>query len=414
MLGVDHVERELRGDPLQAAIRPASRRGDGEDRRALEILARAAPARRPAWSRKCATTTSTPRGLRARRILIGSIAVPSYSPGIGNDVTIKTRIVAGSILHGSSSHSMARPRTLQFRASPPLSPVPGRRRIDHADRLAAVALAVAEGAAHAAVEGLDGGVKDAPGGVEVAGPEGIRVARQAGAGEGERLGAEHPASGRTGPGAAPAARSPRRGGTSGSRRGGWTAGPDRPMRSRASAARRTGARGAIRDRTSGWARRARPRSRARAARPRPGAAGGWGRRAGLAARAGPARRPPGGPGPRRWRCRAAAPRGPAGRLPFRLSQPALRVEMERVLVEAMERADDRLDHPARRRLLAASSSARRDVPPRAPVPALWCGGPISAGPPKRSVTALVGCEGRTARDGSSGMGEDSQAAPTRC
>ena len=64
MLGVDHVERELRGDPLQAASgQPAGRR-DGVDRRTLEILHRVSPA--PAgWSRKCATTTSTPRGLRA-------------------------------------------------------------------------------------------------------------------------------------------------------------------------------------------------------------------------------------------------------------------------------------------------------------------------------------------------------------
>src|SRR5262249_45539841 len=48
-----------------------------------------------------ATTTSIPRGFRARRILIGSIAVPSYSPGIGNEVTIKMRIFGR--LHPSST-----------------------------------------------------------------------------------------------------------------------------------------------------------------------------------------------------------------------------------------------------------------------------------------------------------------------
>ena len=51
----------------------------------------AAPAGAPA-------TTSTPRFFNARRILIGSIAVPSYSPGIGKDVTIKTRIVEPPVL----------------------------------------------------------------------------------------------------------------------------------------------------------------------------------------------------------------------------------------------------------------------------------------------------------------------------
>ena len=47
-------------------------------------------------SRRCATTTSTPRAFKARRILIGSIAVPSYSPGIGNEVAINTRIAGSS------------------------------------------------------------------------------------------------------------------------------------------------------------------------------------------------------------------------------------------------------------------------------------------------------------------------------
>src|SRR4051812_18941655 len=41
---------------------------------------------------RCASTTSTPLAFRARRILIGSIAVPSYSPGTGNDVTSRMRI----------------------------------------------------------------------------------------------------------------------------------------------------------------------------------------------------------------------------------------------------------------------------------------------------------------------------------
>jgi hypothetical protein len=39
--------------------------------------------------------------------LIGSIAVPSYSPGIGNEVTIKTRIVLGSIRQGVVAKAQA-------------------------------------------------------------------------------------------------------------------------------------------------------------------------------------------------------------------------------------------------------------------------------------------------------------------
>ena len=211
---------------------------DGVDRRALEILAPCCASPVAGRSRRWATTTSTPRGLRARRILIGSIAVPSYSPGIGNDVTIKNahRSLAPSFMGSCTSPKIVArcpPRKPQFRTNPPSGPVPVRRRMDDADRLAAMALGVAEGAAHAAVEGLDGGVENAPGGVEVAGPEGIGVARQAGAGIGQSLGAEHPAE-RDGdlvrlerlvvPVAAgravvrPAAR---------------TAGPDRPTRSRA-------------------------------------------------------------------------------------------------------------------------------------------------------------------------------------
>src|SRR5947208_2499508 len=94
MLGVDDVERELGGDPPEpatAAAQPAGVRSKSATVFHHPVAG---------WSRRCATTTSTPRGLRARRILIGSIAVPSYSPGIGNDVTIRTRIGSGSILHG--------------------------------------------------------------------------------------------------------------------------------------------------------------------------------------------------------------------------------------------------------------------------------------------------------------------------
>ena len=64
-----------------------------ERRRPLEVAPRrAAPT--GGRARRCASTTSTPRAFSARRILIGSIAVPSYSPGIGKDVTIKMRIAA--------------------------------------------------------------------------------------------------------------------------------------------------------------------------------------------------------------------------------------------------------------------------------------------------------------------------------
>ncbi len=42
-------------------------------------------------TRRCARIGSTPRVLSARRILIGNIAVPSYSPGTGNEVANNTR-----------------------------------------------------------------------------------------------------------------------------------------------------------------------------------------------------------------------------------------------------------------------------------------------------------------------------------
>ena len=45
------------------------------------------------WAR---ATSTPPRFFKARRILIGSIAVPSYSPGTGNDVTISTRMAGKS------------------------------------------------------------------------------------------------------------------------------------------------------------------------------------------------------------------------------------------------------------------------------------------------------------------------------
>ena len=58
------------------------------------------------------------------------------------------------------------------------------------DRLAAVALVLGQGAAEPSVEGGDGGVEDAAGGVEVAGPQGVGIARQSGPGEGQRLGGQ--------------------------------------------------------------------------------------------------------------------------------------------------------------------------------------------------------------------------------
>ena len=66
---------------------------------------------------------------------------------------------------------------------------PGRRRrMDDADGLAAMPLALGQGPAHAAVEGLDGGVEDAAGRIEVARAKGIGVAGQPGAREGQAIG----------------------------------------------------------------------------------------------------------------------------------------------------------------------------------------------------------------------------------
>ena len=59
-------------------------------------------------------------------ILIGSIAVPSNSPGIGNDVTIKMRI-DGSIHCESPTRASERRRIV-------------RRRVNHADWFAAMPL----------------------------------------------------------------------------------------------------------------------------------------------------------------------------------------------------------------------------------------------------------------------------------
>ena len=53
--------------------------------------------------------------------------------------------------------------------------------MDDADGLAAMPLAFGESASHAAVESLDRGVEDAARSVEMAGAEGIGVARQTGA-----------------------------------------------------------------------------------------------------------------------------------------------------------------------------------------------------------------------------------------
>src|SRR5271166_5450440 len=59
-------------------------------------------------------------------------------------------------------------------------------------RLTAMALGLAKQAAHAAVQGLDGGIKDTPRRVEMARAQRVGIARKAGAGEGEGLGAQRP------------------------------------------------------------------------------------------------------------------------------------------------------------------------------------------------------------------------------
>ena len=170
-----------------------------------------------------------------------------------------------------------------------------------------MALAVAEDAPHAAVERLDGGVKNAAGGVEVAGTESIRVARQAGPGKGERLGPEHPFQGRRDVvrlhrlirpvflGRAvvrPTVRTGARigpGGLEHQQLG--KLGPGRRFR-----VERAGGHAGL-----GGDRGEEPPGFGQ------GQAGGWGRRASPAARGGPARQPPGEPGPRRSRCKAATP-----------------------------------------------------------------------------------------------------------
>ena len=54
-----------------------------------------------------------------------------------------------------------------------------------------MALGLAESAAHAAVEGFDGGIENAARGVEVARPKRVGVARKAGARKSQGLGSEH-------------------------------------------------------------------------------------------------------------------------------------------------------------------------------------------------------------------------------
>ena len=53
----------------------------------------------------------------------------------------------------------------------------------HADRLATMALIAGQGPAETAIKGIDGGVEDPSGGIEMARTKGVGIARQAGAGE---------------------------------------------------------------------------------------------------------------------------------------------------------------------------------------------------------------------------------------
>ena len=55
-------------------------------------------------------------------------------------------------------------------------------------RLTPMALGLAKQAAHAAVQGLDGGIKDTPRRIEMARAQSVRITGKAGAGEGENLG----------------------------------------------------------------------------------------------------------------------------------------------------------------------------------------------------------------------------------
>src|SRR3984957_4598334 len=93
-------------------------------------------------ARKYAIATSTPRVFRARMILIGSIAVPSNSPGIGNEVTINTRIQDSIRGEQDRNSDSARYRIL-------------RRRVDHAHRLTAMSLIARQCTSHATVKSLD-------------------------------------------------------------------------------------------------------------------------------------------------------------------------------------------------------------------------------------------------------------------
>ena len=124
-------------------------------------------------------------------ILIGSIAVPSYSPGIGNEVTIKMRIQAPS---AASELEQCRFGCQGARVL--------LRRVDQADGLAAMPLTLASSAGHAAVERLDGRVENAARRIEMVRAESIRIAGQAGARKGEMVAARQPVSSSAAPGAA--------------------------------------------------------------------------------------------------------------------------------------------------------------------------------------------------------------------
>ena len=97
VLGVNQVERLLACDPLQGQARWPSLTRVSVEGCPFEFAARSR------FPPKAAALGSRPsrRALRAARsarmILIGSIAVPSNSPGIGNEVTIKIRMGIGSI-----------------------------------------------------------------------------------------------------------------------------------------------------------------------------------------------------------------------------------------------------------------------------------------------------------------------------
>ena len=188
-------------------------------------------------------------------------------------------------------------RTLNRRRSQAAWVLYGPRRgwVNDPHRFAAMALGEAESSPHSSVERFNRRVENPPGGVEVAGAKGVRIAGKARPGIGEGLGADGPPQGAEERGAVPSARSRRPSSLTGNRHAGLTRPRDRPKMSRASTTRQIAARGETRDRMNESARPVRRRWPVRAARFPPGGAGGSDRPATPAIRAVPAQRRPGGP-----------------------------------------------------------------------------------------------------------------------